>query len=364
MDASTDLEFPADVRTACHRAIDPTLDYRAVLRLSSVVGSSPALATMLHGLRSAAAFDRLTVLLTGETGTGKTLVARVLHENSPRREGPFVAVNCAAIPAELWEAEIFGTARNAYTNAAERPGRFAAADAGTLFLDEVGELPLEHQAKLLRVLDAGCYERLGEDRTRVANVRIVAATNRPLEAAIRAGTFRADLFFRLNRFRIRVPSLEERREDIAELAVVLAEQESKHLNVICPSFSSEALELLQARSWPGNVRELQSAVGQAVIEATLCGSPEIGPEHCLVPGEPLPEEREAGQAPGRTERPTLASATRVFQRELIVRTLADEHQNVSRAALALGIARSHLYTLMRELGVERRDRGAMPQARC
>jgi transcriptional regulator with GAF, ATPase, and Fis domain len=290
------------------------------------------------------------VLRTGATGTGKTLVARLLHENSARREAAFVAVNCAAIPGDLWEAEFFGTSRHAYTHATDRPGRFAAADGGTLFLDEVGELPLEHQAKLLRVLDHGLYERLGEDRTRHADVRIVAATNRPLEDAVRTGGFRADLFFRLNRFRLRVPALWERREDIADLAIGLAEQEAKLLDLAPPRFSCDALALLEAREWPGNVRELQSVIQQAVIEAALAGSAEIVPGHlCLEPVAPIATPVGAPSA-GRL---TLVRATREFQRDLILRTLAAHGQNMTHAAAELGVARSYLYVLVRRLGIPR-----------
>jgi anaerobic nitric oxide reductase transcription regulator len=342
--------------------LDPTLEYRAALQLEPIAGRSAALAGMFRRLRNAAALDGLHVLLTGETGTGKSLVARVIHENSPRARGPFVEVNCAAIPRELWEAEFFGCARNAYTQATERAGRFASADGGTLFLDEIGELAPDLQAKLLRVLDQGCFERLGEDRTRRANVRIIAATNRPLESDMSTGRFRPDLFFRLSRYQIRVPSLAERREDIGLLAALFVDRECKELGLPASSLDPAVLGALSARAWPGNVRQLQSVIAQAVIEASASDASEVGWEHfapdagaLLLAAEPAPLS--AGTAPVSVVPVSVplaspppvqrfAEATRDFQRQLVASAVEAEHGNVTRAARRLGLSRSHVYTCL------------------
>jgi transcriptional regulator with GAF, ATPase, and Fis domain len=333
---------------------DPTLAFRQILQLEALIGHSTALAQLFGRMQAASRVERLTVLLTGESGSGKSLVARMLHENSPRARGPFVEVNCAAIPRELFEVEFFGSARNAYTQAADRPGRFAAAEGGTLFLDEVGEIPLDQQAKLLRVLDqGGRYERLGEDRTRLANVRLIAATNRDLEIAVAEGTCRADLYYRLKRFPIRVPSLEERREDIAELALHILARECEELGVARLPVSAPALRALESRSWPGNVRELESMVVQGAIEACSQGSRLLELHHfesCELQTSALPDcTRVATRKrpePVSAAEPTFTEATRQFQRQLLIRVLDEEDWNVAKTARRLGLARSHVYTLI------------------
>jgi transcriptional regulator with GAF, ATPase, and Fis domain len=312
---------------------------------------------MLRRLDAVAAIDRLPVLLTGESGVGKSLIARILHANSRRADGPFIETNCAAIPRDLWESEFFGSSRNAYTHAVDRPGRFAAAAGGTLFLDEIGEIPHEHQAKLLRVLDEGKYERLGEDTTRRADVRVVAATNRDLAVEVSRGRFRPDLYFRIDRFRIQVPSLAERREDIRELATVLADRECKALGAPQISLSPAALSRLEAHEWPGNVRELHAVVSQAVIMAAADGESEVGLDH-LEPFERCVESSAEHVEPEPMSRSaiTLEAATREFQREFIGAALEHESWNISASARRLGMSRSNLYVLIRQLGVERRER--------
>jgi Nif-specific regulatory protein len=338
---------------------DPTLPHRASMRLESLVGRSVALAELFRRLKPAAAIERLPILLTGASGSGKSLVARVIHHNGPRPDAPFVEVNCGAIPAELWEAEFFGSSRNAYTQAVERAGRFAAAEGGTLFLDEVGEIPAACQPKLLRVLDEGMYERLGEDRTRRACVRVIAATNRDLAGAVADGKLRQDLYFRLNRYRVRVPSLAERREDVAELARGLAARACKTLELPPIPVSPLALWALEQREWPGNVRELESVISQAVAEAWAEGAAQIEPHHCADPCaagcepqaraalEPLPPAR------------SFAEATQDFQRRLLSAELVRAHWNVTRVSRSLDLSRSRVYELMHEFALVRP--GAAPQ---
>src|ERR1700757_3345352 len=209
-----------------------------------------------------------TVLVSGETGTGKELVAREIHRSSRRKDKPLVRVNCACIPKELYESEFFGHARGAFTSAIrDRIGRFEAAAGGTLFLDEIGEIPLELQSKLLRVLQEKCYERVGEDRTRRADVRIVVATNRDLKKEVGAGRFREDLYYRLNVFPINVAPLRERTEDIPLLAAHFVELAVKELECVRPRLTRAGIETLQNYDWPGNVRELRNVIERAAIFA-------------------------------------------------------------------------------------------------
>ena len=209
-----------------------------------------------------------TVLILGETGTGKELIARELHRRSRRKDKPLILVNCASIPKELYESEFFGHARGAFTSAVkDRIGRFEAAAGGTLFLDEIDEIPLELQSKLLRVLQDKCYERVGEEKTRCVDVRIVAATNRDLEKEVAAGRFRKDLYYRLNVFPIKVAPLRARKEDIALLATHFIEIAVKELGCPRPRLTRAAIETLQNYDWPGNIRELRNVIERAAIFA-------------------------------------------------------------------------------------------------
>src|SRR5438094_222791 len=208
------------------------------------------------------------VIILGESGTGKELVARAIHDLSARKDRPLVRVNCASIPQELFESEFFGHVRGAFTGAIkDRVGRFELADDGTLFLDEVGEIPLELQSKLLRVLQEGQFERVGDESTRTVKVRLIAATNRDLLAEARAGRFRLDLYYRLSVFPIEVPSLRERLEDVGELAEHFIKQASRRLGVPRPRLTKIQAQELQSYDWPGNVRELQNVIERAVILA-------------------------------------------------------------------------------------------------
>lgn len=234
---------------------------------SEIIGQSPVWRQVMKQIEMVAPTDA-TVLILGETGTGKELIARELHRRGRRKDKPLVRVNCASIPKELYESEFFGHARGAFTSAIrDRVGRFEAAAGGTLFLDEIGEIPLELQGKLLRVLQEKCYERVGEDKTRRTDVRIVVATNRDLKKEVAAGRFREDLYYRLNVFPINVAPLRERKEDIPLLAAHFVELAVKELECVRPRLTRAGIETLQNHDWPGNVRELRNVIERAAIFA-------------------------------------------------------------------------------------------------
>ena len=233
----------------------------------SIIGDSDSLRYVLSRVEQVAETDA-TVLLFGETGTGKELLARALHKRSRRRDRPFVIINCAALPASLIESELFGRERGAFTGAhATQVGRFELANRGTLFLDEIGELPLELQPKLLRVLQSGELERLGSPRTIDVDVRLIAATNRDLVDEVRQGRFRRDLFYRLNVFPITVPSLRDRRQDIPLLVRHLVERHGRALRKPIDAVPHSVVETLEAYDWPGNVRELENVIQRAIIQS-------------------------------------------------------------------------------------------------
>jgi formate hydrogenlyase transcriptional activator len=238
---------------------------RSLGELDGIVGDSPALKVMLRQVERVAPTET-SVLILGETGTGKELVARAIHARSRRASRPFIKVNCAAIPPSLIASELFGHEKGAFTGAMQRRlGRFEAANGGTIFLDEVGELPMETQIALLRVLQEREFERVGSNHPVSVDVRIVAATNRDLKAAIGDGTFRSDVFYRLNVFPIRLPALRERAGDIPVLVNYLVDRYSKKVGKQFAEIAKDTLELLQGYHWPGNIRELQNVVERAVI---------------------------------------------------------------------------------------------------
>jgi transcriptional regulator with GAF, ATPase, and Fis domain len=252
-----------------------------------IVGTSVALQKVLSLVSKVAPTDA-SVLITGETGTGKELVARAIHRLSERSSKPFVSVNCAAIPRDLIASELFGHEKGSFTGAVQRRlGRFELADGGTIFLDEVGELPKETQIALLRVLQEREFERVGGTRSIQTNVRVVAATNRDLRAAIVAGTFRSDLFYRLNVFPIEVPALRDRREDIPELVEYFVDRCTRKVGKNIQGITKESLDLLRSYPWPGNIRELQNVIERSVI---MCESENLSLDEAWLPQRPVASE--------------------------------------------------------------------------
>lgn len=281
-----------------------------------------------------------TVLLTGESGTGKGMMAHAIHEASARRDKPFVALSCASLPEHLIEAELFGHEKGAFTGAiAARQGRFEAAGKGTIFLDEIGDLPPSMQVKLLRVLQERTFERLGSNEPRTTDARVICATHRSLKDLVKSGAFRADLYYRVSTVEVELPPLRERREDILLLAHDLLHKFSARHKRSAMRFSPGVLATLQEHAWPGNIRELQNVIERAVV---VCEGPEIQVND-------LPEEfAEFAVADLPT---SLDDAVREFKRRWIQRALSQAGQNKVQAARALGIARSSLHRLIDELHI-------------
>jgi formate hydrogenlyase transcriptional activator len=311
-----------------------------------IVGTSPALKTVLSRISKVAPSDS-TVLITGETGTGKELVARAIHRRSARASRPFVGVNCAAIPRDLIASELFGHEKGAFTGATQqRLGRFELANGGTIFLDEVGELPAETQIALLRVLQEHEFERVGGTRRIRADVRVIAATNRDLQAAISAGSFRSDLFYRLNVFPVEIPSLRERREDIQLLVEYFIDRYARKAGKKIKRVNKKTLELLQSYPWPGNIRELQNVIERSVI---LCETEIFSIDENWLPHPPVltPESNQQAELPQRLL---------VQEKEMIEAALNDTQGRVSGptgAAAKLGIPRSTLESKIRSLNINK-----------
>jgi DNA-binding NtrC family response regulator len=304
--------------------------------------------------RVAASESRVCIL--GETGTGKELVARTIHEKSARSAGPFVTLNCAAVPAELIESELFGHEKGSFTGASGRHiGKFEQADQGTIFLDEIGDMPLAMQAKLLRVLEEGEVERIGGDKAIAVNVRVVVATHRDLEARVREEKFRQDLFHRIYVFPLALPPLRERREDIPALVEHFAAQVCAQNSWKPIPFTAEAMAALRSHAWPGNVRELRNMVERLMLLATD-GPVDLATVQMAMPKAASSAGVEvAGCGP-------LAERVQAFEREVILAELKRSHHNMSLAAKALGLERSHLYKKAEQLGIDlralRREQGA------
>jgi two-component system, NtrC family, nitrogen regulation response regulator NtrX len=283
------------------------------------------------------------VLIYGESGTGKELVARALHASSSRTTMPFVEVNCAAIPEELIESELFGHRKGSFTGAGEdKTGKFQKADGGTLFLDEVGDMSLKTQAKVLRVLEEQRVEPIGSSQPVTVDVRVIAATNKKLDEEIARNQFREDLFYRLNVIPFYVPALRERTEDVPTLAAHFLGDFCQEYGKKAKEFSPASMEVLMAYPWPGNVRELKNLVERLVI---ICPSSRIEPHH-------LPPEifRGASKSPQRPYE-SLHEARSAYEREFVLRKLEESRWNMTKAAQSLGLERSHLYRKMRSLGI-------------
>jgi len=325
-----------------------------------MIGESEAIRRLQSEIRLAAPTNG-RVLIQGENGTGKELVARLVHHHSLRRDGPFVEVNCAAIPDEIIESELFGHVRGSFTGAVrDKQGKFLAADGGTLFLDEVGDMSLKTQAKVLRVLQEQKFEPVGSTTAVQVNVRVIAATNKDLPAEIKRGTFREDLFFRLNVIPFVVPPLRDRSEDIPLLVAHFLSEFSEEYGKRRKEIAPEAIRALQGYPWPGNVRELRNLVERLVI---------------MVPGsrigvEDLPDFLGARPAAAEPAVPrvfdtgmTMQEAREEFERAFLAKRLQEMNGNVSRTAESVGLERSHLYRKLKALGiaVPRREEGEESQ---
>ena len=312
-----------------------------------LVGESPAI-KQIYAVVEKVANTPSTVLITGESGTGKELIARALHENSARHAGPFIKINCAAIPKTLMESELFGYEKGAFTGAVgAKPGRFELAHGGTLFLDEIGEIPVEMQVKLLRVLQESEFERVGGIKTIKVDVRLVTATNRDLLQDISAGSFREDLYYRLNVVPIHIPPLRERREDIPLLVDHFLAKFNDRLKKQIASVSADAISRMVSHHWPGNIRELENLMERTML---FCERPEI--QVADLPPEigGLPAAAAPASAAASLKEAVRAETERV-ERELIQKALDETGGNVTQAARKLKISRKSLQTKMKELGL-------------
>jgi DNA-binding NtrC family response regulator len=317
--------------------------------MGNLVGRGPGMRAVFETIRKVAETD-LTVLIRGESGTGKELVAQALHEASARSKGPFVAVNCAAISRELVESELFGHEKGAFTGAdARRIGRFEAAHGGTIFLDEIGDMAPDTQAKVLRVLQERSFERVGGAKPISVDVRVVAATHRDLEKDVAAGRFREDLYYRLKVVEIRLPALRERPEDLPALAERFLTQVAERLGRPKKRLAPGALAALAAHAWPGNARELRNVIEQSVV---LAPGEEIEAAELRLAGEAQLARGAAGELPFAEAK---RAAVEGFEREFLLRALRANGGNVSRTAEAIGMVRQSLQQKIRELGLRDED---------
>ena len=331
------------------RLEDENRELRHRLGKHELVGSGAAMSKLLAQIdRVAASETRICIL--GETGTGKELVARAIHEKSSRHENAFITLNCAAVPAELIESELFGHEKGAFTGAAARhTGKFEQAEGGTLFLDEIGDMPLTMQAKLLRVLEEGEVERVGGDKPIKVNVRVIVATHRNLEDLVKKNEFRADLFHRIFVFPLTLPALRERKEDFPALISHFAQQVAKQNGWKQKVFSEDAIAELRRYSWPGNVRELRNVVERLVL---LCTEDTVSDDdvRLALPGGELsatasPTETTPGQG-------TLEQRMEAFEREVLLAEIRRHNFHMTNVAKALGLERSHLYKKCQQLGID------------
>jgi nitrogen regulation protein NR(I) len=326
-----------------------------------IIGESRAIQE-LYAVIERVADTPTTVLLTGESGTGKELVARALHVNCSRRDKPYIRVNCAAIPKDLMESELFGYERGAFTGAvASKPGRFELASGGTLFLDEIGEIPVEMQVKLLRVLQESEFERVGGIKTIRVDVRLIASTNRDLRKEIANGSFREDLFYRLNVVPIHLPSLRDRREDIPRLVQHFIAKFDTRLRKAVECADKEAMDRLCAYGWPGNIRELENVIERAVLfcDSARIRAADLSPEVRSSTGSstPQPPAVATGEATAGSDglKEQVKAARARIERDLIVRALEQTGYNVTHAARMLKISRKGLQLKMKELGLRDRE---------
>jgi two-component system nitrogen regulation response regulator NtrX len=313
-------------------------------RENTMIGGSVPMQALRQQIRYAAPTEG-RILIYGENGTGKELVARQLHHQSSRKDRPFVEVNCAAIPDDLIESELFGSVKGAYTGATEsRKGKFELADQGTLFLDEVGDMSLKTQAKVLRVLEEQRFHPVGSNEAREVDVRVIAATNKNLEKRIEAGDFREDLFFRLNVIPFEVPPLRERKEDIPNLIDHFADHFCRKYGKSPKQISSKAMQKLKAYRWPGNVRELKNTIQRLII---MMPKGEISALDL-----PLSILKSVAGGSSEEARPTWQIAREEFEREFILRSLVENNGNISRTAAAIGMERTHLHRKLKAYNIK------------
>src|SRR5687767_10149532 len=309
----------------------------------AMVGESVAMRALRKQISIVAPSDG-RVLISGESGTGKELVARAIHAQSKRKGSPFVEINSAAIPEDLVESELFGHAKGAFSGAnAAKKGKFEIADGATLFLDEIGDMSPRVQAKMLRVLEEQRFEPVGSNTPVTVDVRVISATNKPLADLIESGTFRSDLFYRLNVIPFQIPPLRERLEDVPLLVEHFNQKFSAEYGKRAKNFTKEAIDALQNYSWLGNVRELRNTIERVVIMVTKQ----------KITADDLPEFNAGEDAPASSFRfPSFKEATDAYQREFILHKINEFEGNVSRAAEAMGVDRSHLYRRMKNLGIQ------------
>ena len=332
------------VRAASAEADDPTAPFRRKLGAVDLIGRSPGFARVLASVCVAAPLD-VTVLLTGPTGTGKTRLARAIHDLGPRRDAPFVELNSAALPDTLVESELFGSEAGAHSTAVRRTdGKVAAAHGGTLFLDEIAELSLTAQSKLLQLLDAGRYYPLGATRPREADVRVIAATNVPLQQAVQTGTFREDLYYRVQVLCIPVPGLRERREDLPLLAAHFCAAACRRHRLPTLTISPGALAAIEEVEWPGNLRQLAHAIETAAIWAASESAVQLELRHLF------PDRAAAASDDSQL---SWQEAMRRHQRQFLRQVLDEEDWNVTRAARRLDVTRSHIYKLIQGFALGR-----------
>jgi Nif-specific regulatory protein len=325
--------------------VDHTTEIRRRFLCAALIGRSRALARVLTEAAGMAPLD-IGILITGPTGTGKSALARAIHDNSRRAGKPFIAVNCGAIPATLLESELFGAERGAHSTATQRSvGKVAAAQGGTLFLDEVGELPYESQATLLQLLQDHQYYSLGSSHLVTANVRVIAATNVDLRERVRKKTFRADLLYRLNVVAIEMPSLVDRREDIASLVVHFVREACARHGLPPLEVAPSAIQAAEAETWTGEIRELANAVEAGAVRGTAEGTGILRPNH-LFPAQA------ARDSDGPLD---YHEASRRFRRRYLLDVLTECDWNISEATRRLGIARSQVYNLIGLFGLKRSD---------
>jgi len=332
------------------RLEDENRELKRRLGKHQLVGSGATMKKLLVQIDRVAASETRVCIL-GETGTGKELVARAIHDRSQRRDMPFITLNCAAVPAELIESELFGHEKGAFTGAAGRHiGKFEQAEGGTLFLDEIGDMPVAMQAKLLRVLEESEIERVGGERPVKVNVRVVVATHRNLEELVAQNTFRRDLFHRVYVFPLFLPSLRERPEDFAELLAHFARQLASQNGWKEKEFAEDAIAMLQRYSWPGNVRELRNIVERLVL---LAEGQKVSAEdvQLVLPAAIAPPHDNASSSLAAASG-TLAARTESFEKEVLLAEIRRHNFHMTNVARALGLERSHLYKKCQQLGID------------